>query len=110
MTQGKGHRRATMPIAAAYARVSTQRQTDSQSIESQLERLRAHAHAQHWELPADSVFRDDGYSGASLQRPGLDHLRDAAASARLDHILITAPDRLPPNYVYQGLFLWGLGR
>ena len=99
-----------MPIAAAYARVSTQRQTDSQSIESQLERLRAHAHAQHWELPADSVFRDDGYSGASLQRPGLDHLRDAAASARLDHILITAPDRLARNYVHQVLLVEELER
>jgi len=110
MTQGKGHRRATMPIAAAYARVSTQRQTDSQSIESQIERLRAHAHAQHWELPADYVFRDDGYSGASLQRPGLDHLRDAAARARLDHILITAPDRLARNYVHQVLLVEELER
>ena len=99
-----------MPIAAAYARVSTQRQTDSQSIESQLERLRAHADAQHWELPADYVFRDDGYSGASLQRPALDHLRDAAASAQLDHILVTAPDRLARNYVHQVLLVEELER
>ena len=42
---------------------------------------RAHAEKRGWSLAADRVFRDDGYSGASLRRPGLDRLRDAAAGA-----------------------------
>ncbi len=92
-----------MPIIAVYVRVSTQRQAQSQSTEQQLERLRAYALAQNWDLAPEHIFRDDGYSGASLQRPGLDRLRDAATSARLDRILITAPDRLARNYLHQVL-------
>src|SRR3954468_15003249 len=90
---------------AAYARVSSRRQAQAQSIEQQLDRLRAHAAACGWELVQEHVFRDDGYSGASLRRPGLDRLRDAAAGARLDRILITAPDRLARNYVHQMLLV-----
>ncbi|MBV8613849.1 MAG: recombinase family protein [Acetobacteraceae bacterium] len=90
---------------AAYARVSTRRQTQAQTIEQQLDRLRAHAAARGWELAQENVFRDDGHSGASLRRPGLDHLRDAAAGARLDRILITTPDRLARNYVHQVLLV-----
>src|SRR4051794_7630050 len=82
---------------AIYARGSTQRQAQAQTTDQQLDRLRAHAEGQGWSLAPDRVFRDDGYSGASLRRPGLDRLRDAAASARLDRILITEPDRLARN-------------
>jgi site-specific DNA recombinase len=90
---------------AAYARVSSRRQAQAQTIEQQLDRLRTHAAACGWELVQEHVFRDDGYSGASLRRPGLDRLRDAAAGARLDRILITAPDRLARNYVHQMLLV-----
>jgi site-specific DNA recombinase len=90
---------------AIYTRVSTMRQAQAQTTDQQLDRLRAHAEQQGWNLTADLVFRDDGYSGASLRRPGLDRLRDAAASARLDRILITEPDRLARNYVHQTLLV-----
>jgi site-specific DNA recombinase len=90
---------------AVYARVSTQRQAQFQTTEQQLERLLAHAQTQNWNLPPERVYRDDGYSGASLRRPGLDRLRDAVASVGLDRILITAPDRLARNYVHQVLLV-----
>lgn len=90
---------------AVYARVSTVRQAQAQTTDQQLDRLRAHAEKRGWSLAADRVFRDDGYSGASLRRPGLDRLRDAAAGARLDCILITEPDRLARNYVHQVLLV-----
>ena len=90
---------------AIYARVSTQRQAQAQTTDQQLDRLRAHAEGQGWSVTGDRVFRDDGYSGASLKRPGLDRLRDAATTARLDRILITAPDRLARNYVHQVLLV-----
>ena len=90
---------------AAYARVSSRRQAQAQTIEQQLDRLRAHAAAHGWNLAQEHVFRDDGHSGASLRRPGLDRLRDVAAGARLDRILITAPDRLARNYVHQVLLI-----
>src|SRR3954451_7192161 len=102
-------RRAAMRVAA-YARVSTQRQAQAQTTEQQLERLRAHAATRGWALPSECIFRDDGCSGAALRRPGLDRLRDAAAGARLDRILITAPDRLARNFVHQVLLVEELQR
>src|SRR5690349_1434036 len=94
-----------MPAIAVYARVSTQRQAQANTTEQQLERLRAYVQAQGWDLPLGHVFRDDGYSGATLRRPGLDRLRDAATSACFERIVITAPDRLARNYVHQVLLV-----
>jgi site-specific DNA recombinase len=90
---------------AVYARVSTTRQAQAQTIEQQLDRLRAAAAGRGWELGEQHVYRDDGYSGARLGRPGLDRLRDHAALADLDLVLVTAPDRLARNYVHQVLLI-----
>ncbi|HEX6448914.1 MAG TPA: recombinase family protein [Trebonia sp.] len=90
---------------AVYARVSTVRQAQAQGIEQQLDRLRASVAARGWELDGRHVYRDDGYSGARLGRPGLDRLRDHAALADLDVVLVTAPDRLARNYVHQVLLI-----
>ena len=90
---------------ALYARVSTQRQAQAQTVEQQMGRLTDHAQQQGWDVPPDQIFRDDGYSGASLRRPGLDRLRDRVAARSLDVVLITAPDRLARNYVHQVLLL-----
>src|SRR2546430_4822600 len=90
---------------AVYGRVSTARQAQAQTIEQQLDRLRAAVAGHGWELDEQHVYRDDGYSGASLGRPGLDRLRDHAAVAELDLVLVTAPDRLARNYVHQVLLI-----
>ena len=98
---------------AIYVRVSTQRQAQIQTIEQQLERLRAHhplpqvagLQSQGWELSEENIFRDDGYSGASLNRPGLDRLRDKVKAAEIDRVVLTAPDRLARNYVHQMVLL-----
>jgi site-specific DNA recombinase len=90
---------------AAYARVSTTRQAQAQGIEQQLDRLRAAAAERGWDLDDQHVYRDDGYSGARIGRPGLDRLRDRAALADLDLVLVTAPDRLARNYVHQVLLI-----
>lgn len=90
---------------AAYVRVSTQRQAQTQSLAQQLERIQAYCRQQAWELPPENVFQDDGYSGANFQRPGLERLRDGAAQARFERIVLSAPDRLARNYVHQVLLL-----
>ena len=93
---------------AIYGRVSTSHQVDAQTIDQQLERLTAHVHAHAadgWTLDGAHVFRDDGYSGAALARPGLDRLRDAAKGREVDRVLVTAPDRLARNYVHQMVLL-----
>jgi len=91
---------------AVYARVSTNRQMQSQSIEQQIDRLQE-AITQHseWELAAEHIYRDDGYTGAKLNRPGLDRLRDAASMAAFVLVLVTAPDRLARKYVHQVLLI-----
>src|SRR6266576_1676723 len=91
--------------AAVYGRVSTTRQAQAQTIEQQLDRLRAAVAGHGWELHEQHVYRDDGYSGASLGRPGLDRLRDHAALAELDAVVVAAPDRLARNYVHQVLLI-----
>ena len=96
--------------AAIYARVSTANQAQAQTIEQQLARLQAHIGAQDWTLAPEHVFRDDGRSGADLNRPGLDHLRDAARHGEFDCVLITEPDRLARNFVQQMIVLDELER
>ena len=95
---------------AVYARVSTTRQAQAQTIEQQLDRLVAAVTERGWTLDERHVYRDDGYSGAALSRPGLDCLRDHAALAEVDLVVVTAPDRLARNYVHQVLLLDELGR
>ena len=90
---------------AVYARVSTQRQAQMQTIEQQMERLQAHFQLQGWEWRDELVFRDDGYTGSTLKRPGLDRLRDQASQALFDRVLITTPDRLARKYVHQMLLI-----
>ena len=91
--------------AAIYARVSTERQERQQTIDSQLSALRAWAGAGGHELNDRHVFRDEGYSGARLDRPGLDALRDAVRDGEVEVLGILAPDRLARNYAYQALLL-----
>jgi len=95
---------------ACYARVSSQQQAQQQTIEQQLARLRTYCQSQNWPWCEDLLFRDDGYSGASLKRPGLERLRDQVGQAEVEIVLITAPDRLTRNYVHQVLLLEELQR
>jgi site-specific DNA recombinase len=90
---------------AIYARVSTERQTLAQTIEQQVERLTVHVHAQGETLRSEDMFRDDGYSGATLNRPGLDRLRDRVKETTIDRVVITSPDRLARNDVHQMVLL-----
>ena len=91
--------------AAMYVRVSTTGQVEAQTIEQQIERLQAHIESEGWLLLTEHIYRDDGYSGAKLNRPGLDNLRDRAALAEFDVVLVTEPDRLSRNYVHQMILL-----
>jgi site-specific DNA recombinase len=90
---------------AIYVRVSTERPTLAQTIDQQVERLIAPVHAQGETLCPEHIFRDDGYSGATLTRPGLDHLRDRVKEGAFARVVIARPDRLARNYVHQMLLL-----
>src|SRR5258708_16847024 len=88
-----------------YARVSTSHQTQTQTIEQEIGRLKTAVRERSAPLDERHVFRDDGWSGAALNRPGLDGLRDAIRSGEIDKVLITAPDRLARNYLHQMILL-----
>ena len=88
---------------ALYARVSSEAQEARGTIGSQLEVLRARVAAEGHELVAE--FCDDGYSGARLNRPGLDALRDQAEAGAFDAVWCLSPDRLARAYAYQVLVL-----
>jgi site-specific DNA recombinase len=91
--------------AAIYARVSTDKQGRDQTVDSQLEALRRWATAHGHELKDDHVYIDEGYSGARLDRPALDRLRDAAREGEFDVLGVYSPDRLARHYAYQVLLL-----
>jgi site-specific DNA recombinase len=89
--------------AAIYARVSSDRQKENQTIASQTAALKEYAESHGYLVPAEWVFEDDGYSGASLIRPGLEAMRDLAAQGQIEAALVYAPDRLSRKYAYQVL-------
>src|SRR3954449_5028642 len=95
----------SVKVAAAYARVSSDRQEKEQTISSQLEALTQGAQQRGYQLPPDLLFIDDGYSGARLDRPALDRLRDLASEGGVETLLVSSPDRLARNYAYQVLVL-----
>ena len=99
-----------MKIAAIYARVSGERQRDDNTIASQTEALIAYAEDHGYSVAPDMIIEDDGYTGAVLERPGLERVRDLAAEGRIDTVLVHAPDRLSRRYAYQVLLIEELAR
>ena len=94
-----------MTTAAIYARVSSARQKKDQTIGSQTAALREHAAQSRLDVPAEWVFEDEGHSGATLVRPGLEALRDLAAQGCVDVVLCYSPDRLARKFAYQALLI-----
>ena len=99
-----------MKTAAIYARVPSDRQREEQTIASQTAALKEMAQTQGWMVPPQWVFEDDGYSGASLVRPGLEQLRDLATEGQIEAMLVYSPDRLSRRYAYQVLLIEELAR
>src|SRR5438477_2141061 len=97
-------------VAAIYARVSSERQRQDETIQSQTVGLRELAAERGLLLPEDLVFEDEGFSGATLTRPALERLRDRAAEGAFEVLLCHAPDRLARRYAYQVLLLEELAR
>ncbi len=94
-----------MTSAAIYARVSSARQKQDDTIASQTAALRVHAEQLGVELCEAWVFEDEGHSGATLVRPGLERLRDLVAGVGVDVVLCYSPDRLARKFAYQALLI-----
>ena len=90
---------------AIYARVSSERQVDAKTIESQVQELRERVRRDGHLLPEEMQFIDDGYSGSILIRPALERLRDQVVAGAMDRIYVHSPDRLARRYAYQVLLV-----
>jgi site-specific DNA recombinase len=117
MTRDEARRRAMTGspseqarVAAIYARVSSERQREQATIDSQLAALRELASERGLIVAEELVFADEGFSGASLARPALERLRDRADEGCFEVLLCHAPDRLARRYAYQVLLLEELAR
>lgn len=72
--------------AILYARVSTDEQARTgYSLSQQLEALRSYAASEGLEVLEEVI--DRGQSGASLERPGMDRVRDLVAAGEVSLVL-----------------------
>jgi len=94
-----------MKTVGIYARVSTGRQEQERTIESQVEAIEQRVAAMGATIDPAHRYIDDGWSGETLRRPALDALRDAVAQERLDEIVIYDADRLARRFVDQQVTL-----
>src|SRR5215217_1679536 len=87
--------------AILYARVSTdERARSGYSLAQQIEALRAHAASEGFEVLEE--VQDAGQSGTSLERPGMDRVRDLVAAGGVSVVLAQDRDRFArePAYHY----------
>lgn len=94
-----------MRMTAIYARVSSEQQREENTIASQTAALIEFAKNQDLDVPNEWIFEDKGYSGATLERPGLERVRDLACEGQIQVVLVYAPDRLSRKYAYQILLI-----
>src|SRR5918995_1738189 len=99
-TNGHGLKRAIL-WAILYARVSTDEQARSgYSLAQQLEALREYAAREGYKVLEEVV--DPGQSGATLERPGMDRVRDLVAAGGVSLVLAQDRDRFArePAYLF----------
>lgn len=91
--------------AAIYMRVSTARQEEEQTIENQLMELKVRVKADGHELRDNLIYKDEGWSGAILQRPDLDRLRADARDGKFDVLYSYDRGRVSRKFVHQEIIL-----
>lgn len=90
---------------ALYARVSTGRQENEQTIESQLDEVKKRITEDGNVLLPQNIFIDDGWTGTILVRPALDSLRDAVRDRRFDALYVYDRGRLSRTFFHQEIIL-----
>ena len=90
---------------AAYARVSSEKQAQQRTIESQIAAIQERVAQDGYQLRPERRFVDDGYTGEVLRRPALEALRDQVAAAAIERLYIHSPDRLARRYAHQVLLM-----
>ena len=88
-------------IVAMYARVSTQRQENEETIETQIMAINDFVTKNDHTIVKE--YRNDGWSGTILARPSLDELRLGARKKIWEAVVIQETERLNRKYSYQEL-------
>ena len=85
---------ASERVLALYRRVSTDKQADEgYSLDVQYEKLHAYA-AAFSQVREVRDYTDDGYSGGSLDRPGMKRLIEDIEAGEITHVIVVKLDRL----------------
>jgi len=84
---------------AIYIRWSTDDQATGTTLEVQREACEYYLKSQGWQVREDMIFVDDGYSGGSLDRPGIRKLRQRVKRGDVDCVVVLKIDRLSRNIV-----------
>lgn len=92
-----------MRRTATYARVSTARQEEEQTIKTQVAAVNELVQKSGLKVVAEYV--DEGWSGDVLARPGLDQLRQDAKAKAWEVLVVYDPDRIARRYSYQELVM-----
>jgi len=90
---------------ASYSRVSSTKQAEEKTIESQNAELRIRVKEDQVSLDSAFEYVDDGYSGSELLRPALERLRDHVAAGLIDRLYVHSPDRLARKFAHQAILL-----
>jgi site-specific DNA recombinase len=91
--------------AALYARVSTGRQENEQTVESQLDEVKKRISEDGNTLLPQNIFIDDGWSGELIARPSLDLMRDAAREGRFEALYVYDRGRLSRTFAHQEIII-----
>jgi site-specific DNA recombinase len=92
-------------IAAIYIRVSTGRQENEETIDSQLDEVKKRVMADGNVIPEENIFKDDGWTGEMLQRPGLDAMRDAASVGKFQVLYVYDRGRISRVFFHQEIVI-----
>lgn len=90
-----------MKRAAVYMRVSTARQEEEQTIENQFMELKQRVSAEGDLLLPDCVYKDEGWTGAIIERPGLDRMRSDAREGKFEILYFYDRGRISRRFVHQ---------
>ena len=94
-----------MKRAAVYMRVSTARQEEEQTVENQYMELKQRVKDDENLLLPDCIYKDEGWSGAIIQRPDLDRMRSDAREGKFEVLYSYDRGRISRKFVHQEIIL-----
>ncbi len=95
-----------MKKAAIYMRVSTAHQEEEQTIGNQkMEILERVSKDTDVTLITDYEYKDEGWSGAIIERPDLDRMRSDAREGKFEALYVYDRGRLSRKFVHQEIIL-----